>query len=75
MGPYVEDLSKVVVENYGQMMTLMDEGNQVSRQSEHFDTELIPIGENRGFDQYERDVVSVSRRIHCNGEPRPERGS
>lgn len=30
LGPYVEDLSKVVVENYSQMMTLMDEGNQVS---------------------------------------------
>ncbi|OCF33654.1 kinesin [Kwoniella heveanensis BCC8398] len=28
LGPYVEDLSRLVVENYGQMMTLMDEGNQ-----------------------------------------------
>lgn len=28
LGPYVEDLSKLVVENYGQMMTLMDEGNK-----------------------------------------------
>jgi hypothetical protein len=26
----VEDLSRLVVENYGQMMTLMDEGNKVS---------------------------------------------
>lgn len=31
LGPYVEDLSKLVVEDYGQMMTLMDEGNKVSR--------------------------------------------
>lgn len=30
LGPYVEDLSKLVVENYSQMMTLMDEGNKVS---------------------------------------------
>ena len=30
LGPYVEDLSRLVVENYGQMMTLMDEGNKVS---------------------------------------------
>lgn len=30
LGPYVEDLSKLVVENYNQMMTLMDEGNKVS---------------------------------------------
>lgn len=29
LGPYVEDLSRLVVENYGQMMTLMDEGNKV----------------------------------------------
>ncbi|KAK8850531.1 hypothetical protein IAR55_004449 [Kwoniella newhampshirensis] len=28
LGPYVEDLSRLVVENYGQMMTLMDEGNK-----------------------------------------------
>ncbi|WVR08515.1 hypothetical protein IAU60_005570 [Kwoniella sp. DSM 27419] len=28
LGPYVEDLSKLLVENYGQMMTLMDEGNK-----------------------------------------------
>lgn len=30
LGPYVEDLSRLVVENYGQMMTLMDEGNKVN---------------------------------------------
>lgn len=30
LGPYVEDLIKLVVENYAQMMTLMDEGNKVS---------------------------------------------
>lgn len=30
LGPYVEDLSRLVVEDYGQMMTLMDEGNKVS---------------------------------------------
>lgn len=29
LGPYVEDLSKLVVENYNQMITLMDEGNKV----------------------------------------------
>jgi kinesin family protein 1 len=29
LGPYVEDLSKLVAEDYGQMMTLMDEGNKV----------------------------------------------
>lgn len=28
LGPYVEDLSKLIVENYSQMMTLMDEGNK-----------------------------------------------
>ncbi|WVF68191.1 hypothetical protein IAT40_002956 [Kwoniella sp. CBS 6097] len=28
LGPYVEDLSRLVVENYGQMMTLMNEGNK-----------------------------------------------
>nr|XP_018259742.1 kinesin [Kwoniella dejecticola CBS 10117]OBR81900.1 kinesin [Kwoniella dejecticola CBS 10117] len=28
LGPYVEDLSRLVVENYNQMMTLMDEGNK-----------------------------------------------
>ncbi|WRT70718.1 uncharacterized protein IL334_007716 [Kwoniella shivajii] len=28
LGPYVEDLSKCLVENYSQMMTLMDEGNK-----------------------------------------------
>ncbi|WWD20715.1 hypothetical protein CI109_105191 [Kwoniella shandongensis] len=28
LGPYVEDLSRLVVENYAQMMTLMDEGNK-----------------------------------------------
>ncbi|KIR72736.1 kinesin [Cryptococcus deuterogattii CA1014] len=28
LGPYVEDLSRLVVENYTQMMTLMDEGNK-----------------------------------------------
>ncbi|WVQ70657.1 hypothetical protein IAR50_000179 [Cryptococcus sp. DSM 104548] len=28
LGPYVEDLSRLVVENFGQMMTLMDEGNK-----------------------------------------------
>jgi kinesin family protein 1 len=30
LGPYVEDLSRLVVEDHGQMMTLMDEGNKVS---------------------------------------------
>ena len=30
LGPYVEDLSRLVVEDYSQMMTLMDEGNKVS---------------------------------------------
>ena len=28
MGPYVEDLSKLMVSNYADMMTLMDEGNK-----------------------------------------------
>ncbi|ODN82908.1 hypothetical protein L202_01159 [Cryptococcus amylolentus CBS 6039] len=28
LGPYVEDLSRLVVENFEQMMTLMDEGNK-----------------------------------------------
>lgn len=28
LGPYVEDLSKLVVGNYDEMMTLMDEGNK-----------------------------------------------
>jgi hypothetical protein len=28
LGPYVEDLSRLVVESYSQMMTLMDEGNK-----------------------------------------------
>lgn len=28
LGPYVEDLSKLVVSNYEEMMTLMDEGNK-----------------------------------------------
>jgi kinesin family member 1 len=28
LGPYVEDLSKVIVGNYEEMMTLMDEGNK-----------------------------------------------
>lgn len=28
LGPYVEDLSRLVVETYSQMMTLMDEGNK-----------------------------------------------
>ncbi|KAK4688603.1 hypothetical protein P7C73_g1497, partial [Tremellales sp. Uapishka_1] len=31
VGPYVESLSKLVVENYGQMMTLMDEGNKLTQ--------------------------------------------
>jgi hypothetical protein len=28
LGPYVEDLSKLVVNSYDEMMTLMDEGNK-----------------------------------------------
>jgi hypothetical protein len=28
LGPYVEDLSKLVVNSYEEMMTLMDEGNK-----------------------------------------------
>lgn len=28
LGPYVEDLSKLVVSNFDEMMTLMDEGNK-----------------------------------------------
>jgi kinesin family protein 1 len=28
LGPYVEDLSKVMVASYKEMMTLMDEGNK-----------------------------------------------
>ena len=28
LGPYVEDLSKLVVSSYKEMMTLMDEGNK-----------------------------------------------
>ena len=28
LGPYVEDLSKLMVNNYDEMMTLMDEGNK-----------------------------------------------
>ena len=28
LGPYVEDLSKLVVSSYDEMMTLMDEGNK-----------------------------------------------
>jgi len=28
LGPYVEDLSKLVVGSYDEMMTLMDEGNK-----------------------------------------------
>lgn len=28
LGPYVEDLSKLVVSSYHEMMTLMDEGNK-----------------------------------------------
>lgn len=30
LGPYVEDLSKLVVQDYGQMMSMMDDGNKVS---------------------------------------------
>ncbi|GMK54644.1 hypothetical protein CspeluHIS016_0112300 [Cutaneotrichosporon spelunceum] len=33
LGPYVEDLSKLVVENDAQMMTLMDEGNKACEDS------------------------------------------
>jgi len=28
LGPYVEDLSRLVVSSYEEMMTLMDEGNK-----------------------------------------------
>lgn len=28
LGPYVEDLSKLIVSSYDEMMTLMDEGNK-----------------------------------------------
>ena len=28
LGPYVEDLSKLAVSSYDEMMTLMDEGNK-----------------------------------------------
>ena len=28
LGPYVEDLSKLIVSSYEEMMTLMDEGNK-----------------------------------------------
>ena len=30
LGPYVEDLSKLVVQDYGQMMNMMDDGNKAS---------------------------------------------
>lgn len=30
LGPYVEDLSKLVVPNFSELMDLMDEGNKVS---------------------------------------------
>ncbi|BEI81426.1 hypothetical protein CcaverHIS002_0205860 [Cutaneotrichosporon cavernicola] len=51
LGPYVEDLSKLVVENDAQMMTLMDEGNKA--------------GQDCRFDQHERDVVPFACRVYC----------
>ena len=39
LGPYVEDLSRLVVEDYSQMMTLMDEGNKVSLQNNSYEAD------------------------------------
>ena len=39
LGPYVEDLSRLVVEDYSQMMTLMDEGNKVSSPKTSFEAD------------------------------------
>jgi kinesin family protein 1 len=51
LGPYVEDLSRLVVEDYGQMMTLMDEGNKV-RSHRHIEEE--------GADCQARTVASTN---------------
>ena len=59
----MEDLSRLVVENYGQMMTLMDEGNKVSLLA--LSHQLADYaGENSRIDQHERDVISLSCRVH-----------
>lgn len=61
LGPYVEDLSKLVVENDSQMMTLMDEGNKVG-------VVRAVVADDRGkdsrVDEHERNVLSIARGVH-----------
>jgi len=48
LGPYVEDLSKLIVRNYNEMITLMDEGNKArtvaaTNMNETYGPLLLPV--------------------------------
>ncbi len=48
LGPYVEDLSKLIVRNYDEMITLMDEGNKArtvaaTNMNETYAIRLLPF--------------------------------
>lgn len=64
LGPYVEELSRLVVENNGQIMTLMDEGNKVNSPGRKMVSLLTVIGSDNSIDEYERDVIEIACGFH-----------
>lgn len=73
LGPYVEDLSKLVVSSFSDVENLMDEGNKVGRRDltvcacilELTDLRPCPSsGSYRCSHEHERDVVTIPRRLH-----------
>jgi kinesin family protein 1 len=62
LGPYVEDLSKLVVNSYHEMMTLMDEGNKARTVAATNMNETSVIGRLNGASSHLR--TSLDHRVH-----------
>ena len=62
LGPYVEDLSKLVVSSYDEMITLMDEGNKARTVAATNMNETFVLGLLKSYPvTYQRSFCSSSR--------------
>lgn len=68
LGPYVEDLSKLVVNNYEEMMTLMDEGNKARTVAATNMNETSVTSRFRGSESSYSPVI-IDPRVHTPFSP------
>lgn len=76
LGPYVEDLSKLVVKDFNDIEHLMDEGNKVSSVCGCGSGRTLKeasTGTDSGSHKHERDILSIARSLHAGGDAETQR--